>query len=254
MADDIHRERADNRAFLSRIEEEEFRELSEQLSRCFQLMRRAYEAQMAFARCSLESIRESRPGLYASALSAYRDALQEQFLADVETMRSKNEWQNNEFERTLLADRFLNAPFRNDHGQGIRRQMAQSIELREEMLRLRQKFVRRMLEERCSSAEYEFVTDASLVDYSEEEPQEGASSAPSSELLRLYDEAEKCWASYAEESTQRYYCPIKAWAGTDTLYEAYFLVGFELWAHHEDFLADLLYGFGVEDEEDVEEE
>lgn len=223
-------------------------EVREILMTCMKSMQRAYEAQMAFAVASLEIYRTAEPELYAETLNDYRTALRTQYRNDLESLRNHYSWSDEVEEEQPTGDAFLDAPERNNHGPGIRRQMMQRAELREGMLKLRRACVRQQIEGRCSQPEYEFLTDSTL-DGAPVDDFAGEEMTPRCrKLLNLFDRAEQCWEEYAKDSGHAFYCPIPSWAGTDTYCMAYPELIYHLWDHHEAFLAELLGGFCREED------
>lgn len=231
------------------MSEEEQQEARSNIEDCLCKMQRAYEAQMAFALASLELFREEEPETYARALAAYREALRTQYNSDLESLRLRNQWRKDEPEAPsrTAPDAILDAPLRNNHGIETRRQMGLRIELRKKMLNLRQDFLRNQIEERCSAPAYEFLTDSSLPGYGVVDVWDDELTPRCKELLRLFDEAERCWAEYAEQGGDNYYSPQRFFIGRDTPYCAYFDLIFELWEHHETFLGEVLGGFCSEE-------
>lgn len=237
-------------AALTKIVEEELQDedacMSEDavatLMNCMKSMRRAYEAQMAFAVASLEIYRTAKPKRYAEALQAYRMALRTQYCDDLKSLRIPCFDAENE-EAPPTSDAFLESPQRNSTAWGVRRQMMQRAELRLGMLRLRRTCVREQIEMRCSQPEYEFLTDSTLngapvMDCAEDEP-----TPRCRKLLNLFDHAEQCWEEYAMESGLSFYYPYSSGAGTDTYFIALEKLVYHLWDHHEAFLAELFGGF-----------
>lgn len=223
-------------------------EVQSKLMQCMKRMQQAYEAQMAFAVASLEIYRTAKPKLYAEAMEAYRTALRTQYRNDLESLRKHYSWSDETEEDPPKGDAFLDAPGRNNHGPGIRRQMMQRAELREGMLKLRRACVRQQIEDRCSQPEYEFLTDSTLNGVSVDDFAGEEMTPRCRKLLDLFDRAEKCWEEYAKESGFSFYCPIRSWAGTDTYYIVYPELIYHLWDHHEAFLAELLGGFCREED------
>lgn len=233
----------------SKLEADEVPEVRQTLMKCMKSMQQAYAAQMAFALASLEIYRTAKPKLYAEALQAYRMALRTQYRNDLESLRNHYSWCYDSDDGEPTGDAFLDAPGRNSNGMGVRRQMMQRAELREKMLKLRQACVREQIEDRCTLDKYEFLTDSTLNGTIEDGFGYDIDMNPHcKKLLDLYDRAEKCWAEYAKDSGQAFYCPIPSWAGTDTYCMAYPDLIYRLWEHHEAFLAELLGGFCREDD------
>lgn len=227
---------------------EDEEEVRATLMKCMKSMQQAYAAQMAFAVESLEIYRTAKPKLYAEALEAYRTALRTQYRNDLESLRSHYMWNDDSEEEPPTGDAFLDAPVRNSHGAGVRFQIMQRVELREGMLKLRRTLVRNLIEDRCSQAEYEFLTDSQPEGTESDDGADEEMTPHCRKLLSLFDRAEQCWEEYARESGLSFYCPIRSWAGTDTYCMAYTELIYHLWDHHEAFLAELLGGFCREED------
>lgn len=258
IRDEVSREFPDSQEAQERAEDAEGITPKERILACLADMRRAYDAQMAFALYSLSIIREIDPEAYEETLDVYRSALRAQYAQDVESMSRRNMWYHiteASEEPTSAWDVVADAPLRNNHGIGIRTQKSERIGLRKDILKLKQAFICRQIQERTKATGYEYLTDRN---YGEEDLDTVSDLAPtpySIEMGKRFEAAENLWWKYATDSIENFYSPARRFAGTDTRQEAYMDLAFRLWEHHECFLAQLLGAFDETDsEEDSEEE
>lgn len=250
IREDITRQFPDSGEAAERAEDGEGVTPRERILACLADMRRAYDAQMAFALRSLSIIQEKDPEAYEETLAVYRRALREQYARDMESLRNHSMWHDGagaSGETPAAWDVVADAPLRNNHGFGIRRQMSARIGLRRELLKMKQSFISEQIQERTKATGYEYLTDRN---YGDEDLDTAFTLEPtpySIEMGKLFDDAEALWWKYATDSAESFYCPGRRFAGTDTHQEAYFDLCFRLWEHHELFLAELLAAFPEEE-------
>lgn len=225
------------------------RSTREEILGCLTQMRAAYDAHMAFARCSLSVIREKYPEEYEQGLAGFRCALREQCCRDLDSMRCNNRWspgsalpENN----TPVEDAFVYAAVQGGSGFGVRGQTAYHIKHREDMVKLRQRFLAEQIE-LCTLSGREYIT-GNLFDELKEEAFYIPKPKPTphcKEVLKLFRQAEKLWLVYASKGGMAYYSGDGSQMGSDSHNFAYFELIFLLWEHHEAFLLDLLTGCRV---------
>lgn len=216
---------------------------------CLTQMRAVYDAHMAFARCSLSVIREKYPEAYERGLAGFRCALREQCCRDLDCMRCNNRWspgsalpENN----TPVKDAFVYAGVQGGSGFGVRGQTAYHIKHREDMVKLRQRFLAEQIE-LCTLSGREYIT-GNLFEELKEEAFYIPKPKPtphSKEVLKLFRQAEKLWLTYATKGGMAYYSGDYSQMGSDSHNFAYFELIFLLWEHHEAFLLNLLKGCRV---------
>lgn len=225
------------------------RSTREEILGCLTQMRAAYDAHMAFARCSLSVIREKYPEEYEQGLAGFRCALREQCCRDLDSMRCNNRWspgsalpENN----TPMEDAFVYAAVQGGSGFGVRGQTAYHIKHREDMVKLRQRFLAEQIE-LCTLSGREYIT-GNLFEELKEEAFYIPKPKPtphSKEVLKLFRQAEKLWLTYATKGGMAYYSGDYSQMGSDSHNFAYFELIFLLWEHHEAFLLELLKGCQV---------